>query len=41
MRAQLYDRGQFDQPELVGQVCLDIFENTPDLASAQGRRDEG
>jgi hypothetical protein len=31
VRAQLYDRGQFDEPELIGQMRLDVVENAPDL----------
>jgi hypothetical protein len=31
MRAQLYDRSQLDEPELVGQMRLDVLENAPNL----------
>src|SRR6202023_3271915 len=31
MRAQLDDRGQLDEPELAGQMRLDVFENAPNL----------
>ena len=31
MRAQLDDRGQLDEPELIGQMRLDVFENAPNL----------
>src|ERR1700730_17141645 len=31
MRAQLDDRGQLDEPELVGQMRLDVLENAPNL----------
>src|SRR3984893_18898681 len=31
MRAQLSDRGQLDEPELAGQMRLDVLENAPNL----------
>ena len=31
MRAQLDDRGQLDEPELIGQMRLDVLEDAPNL----------
>ncbi len=31
MRAQLDDRSQLDEPELAGQMRLDVLENAPNL----------